>query len=363
MNNTKKNNRFFFAVRFGFILLLLTSIVGFTFTQTAYTNNEVVTNDPAEIIWNVKAVHPFGYMIDIKAMDKFGAVFPVKAIQHADQTQLLDIKAFVHGRRLPVKMLVSDGDFTPVKAIGEDGQIYDIKALPPEGGKLDVKGIRRSGNIIHLKAISAEGNLYGVKAISPTGEMNDIKGLKMTKETTETVINGVKVFAHIKAMSQVGPAGPQALWHIKALHPDGYAIPIKAFDKAKNMYDVKAIQDADQRHVLDIKALVKDEKLPIKILASEDKYAPVKAIGPDGTIYDIKAITANGKKLDVKGVSRSGNIIHIKAINKKGEFYGVKAISPKGQLNSVKGVKMENKHVETKINGVEIHAHVKALGV
>lgn len=138
-------------------------------------------------------------------------------------------------------------------------------------------------------------------------------------------------------------------------------IDIKAMDKNGKIYDVKAIQDADQRQLLDIKAFVEAAKMPVKILLSDDKYAPVKAIGTDGTIYDIKALPSNGDILDVKGVSSSGNIINIKAINKEGGFYGIKAISPEGQLNDVKGVKMTKERLETKINGVEIHAHIKAL--
>ena len=151
------------------------------------------------------------------------------------------------------------------------------------------------------------------------------------------------------------------IWNIKAIHPEGRMINVKALDKNGNIYDVKAIQDSDQRHLLDIKAFVGETKMPVKILLSDDKYAPVKAIGNDGTIYDIKALTSNGDILDVKGVASSGNIIHIKAINKEGEFYGIKAISPDGQLNDVKGVKMKKERLETKINGVDVHAHIKAL--
>lgn len=151
------------------------------------------------------------------------------------------------------------------------------------------------------------------------------------------------------------------IWHIKAIHPEGRTIDVKALDKDGTIYDVKAIQDADQQHLLDIKALVGEQKLPVKILVSEDEYAPVKAIGEDGTIYDIKAITPEGDKLDVKGVSSSGNIIHIKAINKAGAFYGIKAMSREGQLNDVKGVKMSKDILESTVYGVKVRAHVKAL--
>jgi hypothetical protein len=152
----------------------------------------------------------------------------------------------------------------------------------------------------------------------------------------------------------------EVIWHVKAIHPEGRTIDVKALDAEGNIYDVKAIRDTGQRQMMDVKAFVRGEKIPVKILVSNDKYAPVKAIGSDGTIYDIKALE-NDLKLDVKGVSRSGNIIHIKAINPKGEFYGIKALSPEGQLNDVKGIKMSAESIEGVINGVEVHAHIKAI--
>ena len=151
------------------------------------------------------------------------------------------------------------------------------------------------------------------------------------------------------------------IWHIKAIHPEGSTIDIKALDAEGNIYDVKAIQDADQRQLMDIKALVDGKKVPVKILVSDDPVLPVKAITENGTIYDIKALDSDGNKLDVKGVKRAGNIIDIKAINKEGAYYGVKAISAEGELNDVKGVKMSKDRLEATINGVEVHAHVKAL--
>ena len=37
----------------------------------------------------------------------------------------------------------------------------------------------------------------------------------------------------------------EIIWHIKAIHPDGYSIDVKALDKDGNKYDVKAIQNSD----------------------------------------------------------------------------------------------------------------------
>jgi hypothetical protein len=315
-----------------------------------------------EVIWQVKAVHPEGYFMEVRAFDREGNNYPVKSIQYADQTSILDIKADVEGKNVPIKILVSNERFMPVKGIMQDGTILNIKAVSPDGDRFDVKGVSHSGNIIHIKAVSTKNEFYGVKAISPEGELNDVKGLKMSKDRVEAIVNNVEIYAHIKAIAQSGCAGDNFIWHIKAIHPEGRALDVKALDKDGNLYDVKALQDSDQSSLLDVKAFIGDmNQSPVKILLNNDKYAPVKAIGDDGTIYDIKALESDGSKLDLKGVKRSGNLIHIKAINSKGSFYGVKAISPNGQLNDVKGVKMLKEDLETTINGVEVYAHIKAI--
>lgn len=315
-----------------------------------------------EVIWHVKAVHPEGYFMDVKAFDREGNIYDVKSIQYADQTSILDIKAEVDGTNVPIKILVSNDRFMPVKGIKSDGTLLNIHAVAPDGAKFDVKGVSFSGNIIHIKAVSPNNEFYGVKAIAPDGRLNDVKGLKMSKDRVEAIVNNVEVYAHIKAISQSACASDNFIWHIKAIHPEGKAIDVKALDKEGNVYDVKALQDSDQSSLLDVKAFIGDmDQSPVKILLNSDRYAPVKAIGEDGTIYDIKAIETDGSKLDIKGVKRSGNLVHIKAISSKGEFFGVKAISPSGQLNDVKGVKMVKDDLETTINGVEVYAHIKAI--
>lgn len=314
-----------------------------------------------ETIWHIKAVHPEGRFLDVKALDKAGNIYDVKAIQDSDQRHLMDIKALVGGVKMPVKILVSTDEYAPVKAIGEDGTIFDIKALTSGGERLDVKGVSRAGNIIDIKAINPEGTFYGIKAISPQGQLNDVKGVKMFSADLETTIHGVEVHAHIKALPQAVRVGGTGIWHIKAIHPEGRTLDVKALDADGNIFDIKAIQDAGQRQLMDVKALMDGKKAPVKILVSDEAYAPVKALGEDGTIYDIKALTPEGQRLDVKGVKRAGNITHIKAISKAGEFYGIKAISPDGMLNDVKGVKMMEADQEAVINGIKVHAHIKAL--
>lgn len=153
----------------------------------------------------------------------------------------------------------------------------------------------------------------------------------------------------------------QTIWHVKALHPEGYTLDVKAFDLKGNRYDVKALQDATQSYIMDVKTFVGSKELPVKVLVSEEEYKPVAAIDEDGNLYEIKAIDKNGKFLPVKGVRKSGYIIHIKALGPEGAYYGVKAISSNGKLNDVKGVKMYDKRLETTMYGVEVHAHVVAL--
>jgi hypothetical protein len=150
-------------------------------------------------------------------------------------------------------------------------------------------------------------------------------------------------------------------WNVKAIHPDGKSLDVKAFDKEGKSFDIMAIQNSDQDSFLDVKAIVNGEKLPVKMLESENQFVPVTAINKEGIKYDIKAITAEGQKLDVKGVARFGNIVIMKAITKKGDFYGVKAISPAGQLNDIKGIKIARGEREMSLKGIGIHAHVKAM--
>ncbi len=346
------------ATMLGFLFLIFScSHSASRISQVNQSNNKLTK----EVIWHIKAINPEAKFLDVKALDKKGNIYNVKAIQDADHRFLMDVKAMVGKKRLPVKMLISDDKYTPVKAIGEDGTVYDIKAISPEGDKMDVKGIKRAGDIIHLKAISKEGDFYAVKAISPDGQLNDVKGVKVSEEKLEATVHGVEIFAHIKALPQAGCAGNKSIWHIKAINPKGKTINIKALDKKGNIYDVKAIQDANQQSLLDVRAFVDGKKLPVKMLISDDKYTPVKAIGENGTVYDIKAITPEGDKMDVKGISRAGNIIHLKTIHKGVVFYAIKAISPDGKLYDVKGIKMSKEKLESTMNGVKVSAHIKAL--
>lgn len=162
----------------------------------------IYENDFERIIWNIKAVTADGKNLDVKAFDAEGNTFDVKATQDSKQHSFMNIKAFVEGAELPVKIMQSTDEYAPVKAIGRNGTIYDIKALTEDNVKLDVKGISRSGNIIHVKAINENGEFYGVKAFAPDGKLNEVKGIKIFERKVEMKIQGNPVYAHLKAIQQ-----------------------------------------------------------------------------------------------------------------------------------------------------------------
>lgn len=150
-------------------------------------------------------------------------------------------------------------------------------------------------------------------------------------------------------------------WNVKAILPDGKNLDVKAFDSEGKSFDIMAVQDSDQDIFLDVKAIVGDEKLPVKMLVSDEQFAPVAVVTNNGNTYDLKAITAEGEKLDIKGIRRYGNIVIMKAMTKKGKYFEVKAISPDGQQNDVKGIKINRAEREMTLKGVSVHAHVKAM--
>ncbi len=203
----KRTLTFFSVLGIVLLMMLVLILLG---CQEKQTQVNIDTNPMIEIsdanfetvYWYVKAFNPEGKLLNVMAVDADGHTYDVKGIQDSDQTSVMDVKAFVNDKILPVKVLISLDKYMPVKAIDEDGTIIDVKAFTEDGQKLDVKGTRQSGNIIHLSVVDKEGLLYNVEAISPKGWINDVKGIKMMKEPIETTINSVDVFAHIKAIPQ-----------------------------------------------------------------------------------------------------------------------------------------------------------------
>lgn len=161
------------------------------------------TERPFGAYWNVKAYSPEWGLLKVKAIDKEGTIYDIKAIQDSDDTSLLDVKAIVDGKRVAIKLIAEKGDpLYPVKAIMTDGTILDVNAIDEDGERIAVKGFSKTGNIVHIRAIRSQPIMYTIIAVSPDGRVNDVKGVKMTDDEVETVIHGVKVFAHVKALSQ-----------------------------------------------------------------------------------------------------------------------------------------------------------------
>ena len=179
---------------FGFLVLWL------CFMPNALTQEH---NSENMVFWPLKAVMPEAKLLDIVAIDKDGTHYSVYAIQDSHDVSLLNVKAIVKGETLPIKMIVKENDeYYPVKAIDNDGQILDVKAIGEAGEILNVKGVSRMGNIVEVRAIDKDQNQYNVISISPVAGVNHVKGLKMFSEDVEAVIHGIKIYAHVKSLSQ-----------------------------------------------------------------------------------------------------------------------------------------------------------------
>jgi hypothetical protein len=197
-------------------VLQASNIIGLTLFLFAfsYTNAQVLTNNKSDlnkpetqiqqdVLWSVKAYRPDDNLLKIKAIDKDGNIYDVKAIQDSPDTKMINVKALVNGKVLPIKLIAKSNEmYYPAKAINEKGELLDIKAITDEGTYLDVKGIRKTGNIIHMRAITSDSDFYNIVAMSPEGKVNTVKGVKMVDSDEEAVINGISIFAHLKAISQ-----------------------------------------------------------------------------------------------------------------------------------------------------------------
>ncbi len=176
----------------------------FLLNATAFSQiTDQKTESPQETLWNVKAYSETWGLLKVKAIDKDGKIHDIKAIQDSDDTSILNVKAIVNGQRLPIKLIVKKSDaLYPVKAISLNGDLLDVKALTDDGEIIDIKGISKTGNIVHIRAITPQPIMYTIIAVSPSGKVNQVKGIKLMDEEVETVINGVQVFAHVKALTQ-----------------------------------------------------------------------------------------------------------------------------------------------------------------
>ena len=183
--------------------LLNTNIFSQILDQDRERLNKPETEVSADTYWNVKAYNPTWGLLKVKAIDKDGKIYDIKAIQDSEDTSILNVKALMNGQRVSIKLIKVKGDpFYPLKAITQDGTILDVKAIDTDGEIIDVKGISKTGNIVHLRAIRPQVIMYSIIAVSPNGQVNNVKGIKMMDQEVETVIHGVKIFAHVKALKQ-----------------------------------------------------------------------------------------------------------------------------------------------------------------
>ena len=155
------------------------------------------------VIWHVKAIHPQGRTMDVKAFDEQGKKYDVKAIEDTDQSYIMEVRTFVEGKGIPVKVLVSEEEYKPLAGIDDSGKTYVLRAITADGRFLPVRGVRKSGYIIHVKAVNEDGSFYGVKALSTKGKLRDVKGMKMYDKQLEVTLNGVAVHAHVVALPQI----------------------------------------------------------------------------------------------------------------------------------------------------------------
>ena len=137
-------------------------------------------------------------------------------------------------------------------------------------------------------------------------------------------------------------------------------LTVKAFGNSGKVIDVVAVMEEGDNCFMNVKGIDGDEKIAVKLVASDSVYIPVFAITANGTKMSIKAVNGQGRQYDVKGISRFGNTIRIAAVV-GGSFHDIIALSEMGDKRQVAGVKFKDDNVEMEIGSVRIVAHVKAL--
>ena len=159
----------------------------------------------------------------------------------------------------------------------------------------------------------------------------------------------------------VYPVVQEGEWQVKVLHPDGYILDVRAFDRMGNFYEIKAVKDSCQSYIMDIGAYLDDKILPVKVLLGAEEQKRVSAIDDQGQTYLLRAITPEGRLLPIIGISSSVYTIDVKAVTPEGRLLNLRAVSPEGKLREVKGIKMYEKSLETTLHGVEVQAHMVVL--
>ena len=101
-----------------------------------------------------------------------------------------------------------------------------------------------------------------MKAISSRGHFRDVKGIRMGTDDVEATVNGVKVFAHIKALPQPVNSDEDLIRNTKAVDRDGGFLCVKAISPQGAQHDRKGLkftsdQQESQKEGAEVRAHVK----------------------------------------------------------------------------------------------------------
>ncbi len=310
-------------------------------------------------VWNIRAIQENGNSLPVRAYTDDGKRYPVHAYVMKNNS-MLDIRMTIKNKQYPVKVRTNPDSLKPVVGILSDGTSLTLRAKG-EKRQFRVSALWEGGKIFHIKAMSDNGRYLGVKAISNKGKLYDVKGIKMTEREEEGRVSGTPIMAHVKALPQMGFVGAFPKWSVRAIGPSGDFVPVIALDSKGGKHQVVALKEANNDHILNIKADVKGEMMPVKVTISEGTSIPVAAILPDGELAPLMAAANDTLMWPITAYSQMGNVIHIKAVGENEKAYGVKAISPNGILFDIKGLIFLGQKFEGNENGVNYKAHVKAI--
>ena len=313
--------------------------------------------------WAVKAVAKGGEAYPVKVYLEDGASIPVFAIYEEGNDHFMDVKGVHNGKKISIKLVLTNDALIPVKGISENGDILKVKAEDPNGNILDVKGVSRDGNTINVAAVKGEGDYMPLKAISPDGVERNVKGIKFMRENVEMELSGVKILAHLKALPTIDVGDIDKKWEIAAFTDEGQSLSVVAINKKGKEYPVKAFMAGKYPYLMNVRG---EASLDIFIkFVKNSKGVVVRGIDEYGRPYEIKAKAPGGEFFEVIGGEKKGNVIPIYILGSDGKKYPVKAISSEGHEFDVKGIKVLKTEVEGIIPGldgdIKYYAHIKAL--
>lgn len=313
--------------------------------------------------WSVHAVTNGGKALPVSVYLEDGTEIPVVAIFEEGNDHFMDVKGIHNGKKISIKLVLTNDVLIPVKGVTEDGTILRVKAEDENGKILDVKGVSRDGNTINVAAVRGEGKYIALKAISPEGVERSVKGVKFLGENVEMKIGDVKVLAHLKALPTIEVGQVDKKWEVAAVTDDGQKLSLSALSKKGKEYPVRALMPGKYPYLMNVRAQFSLDVF-IKIIKTDDGF-DVGGIDDYGRPYEIRATAENGDVFEVESGEQKGNVIPIYVAGPNGKKYPVKAISSEGHKFDVKGIKVLKDDADGSIPGVNgnvyYFAHIKAL--